>query len=502
MDTKSINNKYSVVCFCISLAFFVLLVASKSSFLYPFNDWVDVQCFYTVGEGMMNGLVPYKDLVEQKGPYVYLVYGIASMISGTNCWGGFILEVVAGSFFAYFTYNILGLYTKNYKLLSTTILVVITYVSPAFAHGGSVEELCLPLLAYGVLSFLKILFYEEQINLTKVCFINGIIIGVLALTKYTLLGVHFAGSLLVLVTYIYQKKYKELGKMISIVLAGILCAVLPWVIYFICADGLKDFWEWYFYNNLMLYSDIPAVSIKDQILNVIEGIVYAGNSNNLIFLVVICFVGIGLNIKGKRKFLESIAVLIIMVFAAMFIYTGGRMYIYYALPLMVVIIPGIGMLLKYIPAIEIKGIMKKVVPLILLGISIVITITQSENIYMMSHEKKDLPQYKFAEIINKKENATLLNYGFLDGGFYSVADILPSERYFCRLNVFNEELIKQSQVPIIKNEVDFVVIRGSGDKQFLTQCGYKEIDNAFLFFEGNLFTYYLYEKPEVSVKIQ
>ena len=493
MDTKSINSKYFVICFCISLAFFTLLIASKSSFLYPINDWVDVQCFYTVGKGMMNGLVPYKDLAEQKGPYVYLVYGIASMISGTKCWGGFMLEVVAGSFFSYFTYNILGLYTKNYKLLGTSIVVVISYVIPAFAHGGSVEELCLPLLAYGLLSFLNILFYSHEIKITKVCFINGIIIGILALTKYTFLGLHFAGSLIVFGTYIYQKKYKELYKIMQMVIVGIFCAVLPWAIYFICTSGLEDFYEWYFYNNLMLYSDASKVSIKVKIMNILEGIVYGYKSNNLTWLIVICFAGIMLNMRDIKRFLESMTVLIIMGFTAMFIYIGGRRYIYYALPLVVVIIPGIGMFLKSLHVVEIKMWWKKIVPLILIGISAIVTMKQSQNTYLMEYEQKDLPQYKFAEIINKKENPTLLNYGFLDGGFYTAADVLPSERYFCKLNVFNKELKKHHQIPILENEVDFVVIKGEREKDVLIQCGYKEISNAKFYFEGHNFTYYLYE---------
>ena len=34
----------------------VLAVCSKSSFLYPMNDWVDVNCFFTVGRGILHGL--------------------------------------------------------------------------------------------------------------------------------------------------------------------------------------------------------------------------------------------------------------------------------------------------------------------------------------------------------------------------------------------------------------------------------------------------------------
>ena len=59
----------------------MLGVCSKSSPLYPMNDWVDVNCFFTVGRGITHGMVPYLDLYEQKGPLIYFLYALAALIS-------------------------------------------------------------------------------------------------------------------------------------------------------------------------------------------------------------------------------------------------------------------------------------------------------------------------------------------------------------------------------------------------------------------------------------
>ena len=59
--------------FALLVSFAVLTVCSKNSFLYPMNDWVDVNCFFTVGRGITHGLVPYRDLYDQKGPLLYFV---------------------------------------------------------------------------------------------------------------------------------------------------------------------------------------------------------------------------------------------------------------------------------------------------------------------------------------------------------------------------------------------------------------------------------------------
>ena len=59
---KRVKTGYLRFLFAGQAAFSVLAVCSKSSFLYPMNDWVDVNCYFTVGRGILRGLVPYRDV--------------------------------------------------------------------------------------------------------------------------------------------------------------------------------------------------------------------------------------------------------------------------------------------------------------------------------------------------------------------------------------------------------------------------------------------------------
>lgn len=65
----------------------VLLFCTKSSPLYPTNDWVDTNCFFTVGKSMFEGRVPYLDIYEQKGPLLYFLYGLCYLVSPTSFLG-------------------------------------------------------------------------------------------------------------------------------------------------------------------------------------------------------------------------------------------------------------------------------------------------------------------------------------------------------------------------------------------------------------------------------
>ena len=93
------KNKYKYYLYCLLVSFIILMFTSKNSFLYPFNDWVDANAFFTMGKSMFQGVVPYKDLFEQKGLILYFIYGIGSLISFKSFIGVFILEVISFSIF-------------------------------------------------------------------------------------------------------------------------------------------------------------------------------------------------------------------------------------------------------------------------------------------------------------------------------------------------------------------------------------------------------------------
>ncbi|MBQ5344523.1 MAG: hypothetical protein J6F33_04930, partial [Acidaminococcaceae bacterium] len=168
-------NKYSLnvndfrswkhrLLFCVVCAFVSITICSENSFLYPVNTWTDPHCFMTVGKAMMNGMVPYRDLLEQKGPVHYFVYGLAWLFSKNTYSGIYILEIVAASFFLYYTSVAVTLYKKGTEKPAILLTAVLIYSSLSFRTGGTAEELCIPLLAYAL--YLALSFLQEHRELT------------------------------------------------------------------------------------------------------------------------------------------------------------------------------------------------------------------------------------------------------------------------------------------------------------------------------------------------
>lgn len=96
---------------CFLCALIPVTVCSQYSFLYPLNDWVDVNCFITVGKSWMHGMIPCRDLIDQKGLYLYLLYGIASLFSAKGYIGAWLIEVLSGITFLYYSGKTAALYT-------------------------------------------------------------------------------------------------------------------------------------------------------------------------------------------------------------------------------------------------------------------------------------------------------------------------------------------------------------------------------------------------------
>jgi hypothetical protein len=96
------------------------------------------------------------------------------------------------------------------------------------------------------------------------------------------------------------------------------------------------------------------------------------------------------------------------------------------------------------------------------ALSLLLSFFYGKNTFFMRNAKADLPQFAFAAVIGETPDATLLNYGFLDGGFYTAAGIVPGNRFFHRANFSTDRLpeMMAEQHRIVQDaEVDYVIIR-------------------------------------------
>ena len=466
----------------------VLLICSKNSPLYPMNDWVDVNCFFTVGRGMKHGLTPYLDLYEQKGPLLYAAYALAAWISETSFLGVFIVEALCFAAFLYISGRTAEMLSGSPAAFAWAAagLGIGVPLSPAFSHGGSAEELFLPVFALALYIVLKAMKERKPLTARQACSLGAC--GAAALwTKYTFCGLFAGLAIAVMIWYIADFRGRKLWKTVlqAALGAGIVTAAV--LIRYLIAGALPALWQAYFTDNLTRYTqNIRSGNYDLPLPNLL---------NNLSWSIPAAIGMLWLLVTSKKHWREAAACVLGAVGLFMFTYASGRRYPYYAIVMAAFGAPGFAALFGVIPGkIRENRIFRRAaagIAALAVCLGPLAAYHWSGNVYLMGKEKSELPQYQFAETIKEAEDKSLLNYGFLDGGFYFAAESLPVTRWFCTLNNDLPEMQQALKETVENGETEFIITR----QQKLKNAGQYELaDRAEMFFEGRNWTYYLYRR--------
>jgi hypothetical protein len=524
---KGLIQRYGLLVWCALTAAAVLAVCSKSSFLYPFNDWVDANCYFTVGKGLLNGLVPYRDLVEQKGVLLYFLHGLAYLVSHTTFIGVYILEVIAGTAFLYYAAKTAALFVdERWGYILAPALAALTYASTAFAHGDSAEEFCLPLLMAGFYALMR--FFKDREDLSaKMIIVCGALAGCVLWIKYTMLGFWAGWMLAVFVGLLIAKQPRRAFAACGSFLIGMAAATLPWLIYFAANGAISDWFHVYFYLNFTAYTRTSGAG------EMFAAVWKTVSETVALSPALIASMAAGLMVfvftrKLIRGVWPKVCFVLLPVLLAFGVYAGGQTYPYYflilrgmwMLPGLIAVAYALEALAKAIAAARVHtrhtaarpGIRETARPgghalrnaayaafcAAALALSVFGALRNYQYKDFMQQDKNELAQYRFAAIMNEEEDLTLLNNGFLDGGFYTAADILPTVKYFCNLNLDLPEMRQAQQQAIRDKTVDFVVVRCEGkQKEYGSNVPYL-LDNYELVetvrqeFEGHNFVYCLF----------
>ena len=469
---KTLGLKKSELLILFISAVVIMLFVSASSPLYPFNIWDDTNVYFSVGRGILEGRVPYRDLYEQKGPIFLFMYALCALISRTSFTGLWIFECLAASVFAVFSWKTVKLFVDPPVFVTGIVPVYMSliYTVGMFNYGGSTEEFCFPLLSIALYIALKtIRDGGDTLPDTKEALVCGVITSILFWTKYTFLGFMAGFILLLIIKSIKHKNGKELGKDILFFLIGFAAVSLPVFVYFGVNGAMSSLWESYFYNNIFnyytstTYKGIFASAIVRFLLFPIIGVFASCKMfHDYAFIMILSFAGVVFFEKKYRKnvllfFLVTFFFSIKLIFSrSTFIYYYGYILSFFFVFALILVVRGIKFLIDYKPE-RYKVI--QILSVMCFSVLTVNLIMMCKNTYLIGVKKEDLAQYKFAEIINQTEDAKIITYDIIDGGFYLASGVSPSNRYFTYMNFIenNEEAIEEQDRLIEEGYFDYIV---------------------------------------------
>lgn len=521
IDNKYVNNIWFAAGYLVLAAFVILLFASRSSVLYPYNDWNDANSYFSVGKGLFNGKVPYRDIFDQKGMYLYFFYGLAYLVSHTTFRGVFLLEWILAVADLLAICKILQLYVrKSTALVLTPPVLAVSFVSQSFYWGGSAEEICLPFLLWGLYLSLRY-FKKEYLDRSmddRTLFLGGILAGMVANIKFTSLGFFFAWMMCVAFAFLSRKDLKGAIRACLIFLLGMALTVVPWVIYFAVNHALY-YWYWgYIYINVFAYSNLTGEGpgFFERVYTLSKLLYWVIRKNLCYFVFVIpgvFYEFLGKGKDGKRRLLPMYNIFALCFFLFLGIYVGGSELPYYALPLSVFTVLGFALVGKIWEGLLTKLIkrqmengdekqqkerrfpLRKVQSLccaLSLCLCVGVICLFSMNTPFMKVKKEDHFLYKFQKIVEQEENPTLLNIGCLDAGLYTVCDIVPTCQWFQTQTVIMDTVLSEQERYIREGQITFVLARDSYPDVIWEQ--YELVASEPWDHNGQEFTYYLFRK--------
>lgn len=468
---------------CVVLAAAVLALCSKCSPLYAFNDWMDANIFFTMGKSMMQGRVLYRDVFDHKGPLLYLVYGLGTLLDATGFTGVFVVEI--GAFAAFLA---LGLGAAECLLQRplhpawAAVPAAAVAAGRAFSHGGSAEELLLPFLAAALYGLLRVLHTGRPMPLGRV-FLQGLLAGCALWLKYTVLGFYLAWVLVLAVLYGQRGWYAGLAESCGAYLGGMAAATLPWCLYFGLNGALRDWFTAYFYDNLFLYSGNGggAAALAQHLWWAVRDA-----------LPTALLLGMFLVWAALTRHRRQAGAVVLLAAGLGFTSLMGGYLVYYGLVLAVFAPLGIAPLAALGRGIALPGTVRRALPAAALAAAVLYCWVGSPNRALRGRDAETLPQIRFARIIWQQPETGLLNYGTLDGGFYTASGLLPPCRYFCVTNMPLEEQWTEQNTLLEEGTVGYAVaLVGDLEQRFpqyrcIDQCSY---DGG----EGTV-TWYLYQR--------
>ncbi len=523
--------------YCFLTALIIMLLCTRSSPLYAFNNWDDSNSYFTVGKSIFKGLVPYRDLFDQKGMMLYTMYGIASLISYKTFFGVFIIETIAAMLVCIAMFKIYSLYMRQeISLALMSITAAFIYSTRSFWWGGSAEEMMMPLFMWGL--YLSMRYFKKEYPspvTSKTLIIGGVLAGCVLNIKFNSLGFFFAWMVMILIADLtcqglsISEKLKSCLVHGCIFLFGMLIATIPWIIYFAIKGALYDWFHVYIYLNVFVYSE--KLPMLQRIYNMFK-IIYNHMLSNP-YCGIMSALGSAGFIVMKSRWIEKLNVIMLAGFTALLIFIGGVELQYYSLPLWTFAVLGgiaIGRIAEYLinnsiykkssrsnikddedneissnkdcknifnysskSAKSKRHAIRMITGICAVIIAGIISYTTSMNIFFMKYQRDDLWLYHFTDMIENSgiENPTLINMGCFDAGLYTTCGIVPTCRFFQTQTIKLSDVGEVQGDFIINGRTDFVMVRDNIPEHI--DDHYELIAQEDWEQSGYELTYYLYK---------
>lgn len=242
--------------FFLMLSLAALYFCTESSPFYVRNPWDDVSIYYSIGRGITQGYVPYRDMFDHKGPVVFFLFALGHLLTPDRFYGVYLLESLCFSGVLYFAYKTGRLYFDESIAEVLAVSSMIFLLDGSFlGYGGSCEEFTM--VIYAAILYMYLAYFSGR----KECTVRqmagaGVLCGLSFWMKFNM-----TVCLLVLLGMVMLHRLlggRSIIKDIAAFAGGMAAVSVPVTGYFVCADSIGYFKNSYFDANLA-YADVQTM---------------------------------------------------------------------------------------------------------------------------------------------------------------------------------------------------------------------------------------------------
>jgi len=219
--------------------FIIAFTVAFSSTYNPMNFrrmHVDSSVYVTISQGIIRGQLPYRDFVDNKGPFTYLLSVPGLFFGGfTGIW---ITELILMYVSVLFAYKIALFFGDKYKALLGTIFSFVALLVFFYLYVGT-EEYSLPFLMISFFIFTKFYFSpKHDVNFGELI-ILGTCFSCAVLIRMNMFPLWAGFCTVIFIEEILKRRFIRLCKYISGFFIGIIIIFIP-VFLYLKLNGIMD----------------------------------------------------------------------------------------------------------------------------------------------------------------------------------------------------------------------------------------------------------------------
>lgn len=482
------------------ISFCVLFLLSPDSYTHDLYDRIDTGWFFTCGKAWMNGMIPYVDFADSKGPLLWLIYGVGYLLSPHNYIGMFWISVFLYTAIFYLVYKTANIFlNKSDDSIIIAIMMITSFFCRWYHYEIRAEDFNLLFVSLLFYRFCLLLYTEEgknNKNVNKTCFIFGLSIAATLLIKYNATAmIGLVGFYLI---YAIIREKRNLLFSILFAFVGFVSIIIPFFVYMLLIGNFNAFIQEYFLNT------IKTIDSFNNTNSYLKEWLFLTYDTLFVILFFISLLGSILMSRMVKKY-NYFFLISFLCFYAISIHHSSSYRIQYMdiclyFPIWLCIA-----IIKY-ARLYFDNYKKKISYVT----SFLVIYTFISNMFNQGYLCQSLffnnndgrkYFYETAYFLSQVEKPTIIYFGDLERGISTPAEALPGSKYWSLQMHATKEMINTQQHDALKGTSDFILTSDYDSSlsmktrdSLLTAAGYHEVYRKYY----GTSTHYLYTKHHLK----